>query len=138
ERRKPGQPATPPPWADWLMGEIQFEDGKAEEALESLLRAEQSDPRMPDLHVRIGQTYLRLRRLDHAERALRNALDIDGGSPEADLGLAMVMVRRRQNEQAVEESLFAVSLQHFLPMGALLSGRGLGAIGAFPSRYSRL
>jgi len=113
------------------MGEIQFEDGKAEEALESLLRAEQSDPRMPDLHVRIGQTYLRLRRLDDAERAFRKALDIDGDSPEAHLGLAMVMLRRRQNEQAVEESLMAVSLQHFLPMGHFCLGVGLARLGHF-------
>jgi tetratricopeptide (TPR) repeat protein len=89
------QPLMPPPWAYWLMGVIQFEEGKTEEALESLLRAEQSDPHMPDLHVRIGQTYLRLRRLDDAERAFRKALDIDGDSPEAHLGLARLMLRRR-------------------------------------------
>jgi tetratricopeptide (TPR) repeat protein len=125
------QPATPPPWADWLLGMLQFEEGKAEEALESLLRAEQSDPRMPDLHVRIGQTYLRLRRLEDAERAFRKALDIDGDSPEAHLGLAMVMLRRRQNERAVEEALMAVSLQHFLPMGHFCLGVSLARLGHF-------
>jgi Tfp pilus assembly protein PilF len=113
------------------MGVIQFEEGKAEEALESLLRAEQSDPHMPDLHMRIGQTYLRLRRLDDAERAFRKALEIDGDSPEAHLGLAMVMLRRRQNEQAVEEALMAVSLQHFLPTGHFYLGVGLARLGHF-------
>lgn len=119
------------PWADWLMGVILFEEGKLAEALETLLRAEQSDPRLPDLHLRIGQTYLRLKRLDDAERAFRKALEIDGDSPEAHLGLATVMLRKRQNEPAVEESLLAVSLQHFLPMGHFDLGVGLARLGHF-------
>jgi tetratricopeptide (TPR) repeat protein len=119
------------PWADWLMGVIQFEEGKTEEALESLLRAQHSDPHMPDLHLRIGQTYLRLNRLDDAERAFRETLDIDGDSPEAHLGLARVMLRKRQNEQAVEEALVAVSLQHFLRMGHFSLGVALARLGHF-------
>ena len=113
------------------MGVIQFEEGKTEKALESLLRAEQSDPHMPDLHVRIGQTYLRLTLLDDAERAFRKALDIDGDSPEAHLGLTIVMLRRRKNEEAVEEALVAVSLQHFLPMGHFYLGVALARLGHF-------
>ncbi|MGH9376711.1 MAG: tetratricopeptide repeat protein, partial [Terriglobia bacterium] len=126
----PDQP-MPRPWMDWLMGVIQFEEGNMEKALDSLLRAEQSDPRMPDLHLRIAQTYLRLRRLDDAERAFRKALEIDGDSPEAHLGIAMVSLRKRQTEQSVEESLIAVSLQHFLPMGHFYLGVGLARLGHF-------
>jgi len=125
------QPSAPRPWADWLMGVIEFEEGKMEGALESLLRAEQADPRMPDLHLRIGQTYLRLKRVGDAERAFRKALDIDGDSPEAHLGLASVHLRQRQNEQAVEEALLAVSLQHFLPMGHFYLGVALARLGHF-------
>lgn len=126
----PEAPA-PRPWVDWMMGVIEFEEGRMEEALESLLRAEQADPRMPDLHVRIGQTYLRLKRLDDADRAFRKAIEIDGDSPEAHLGLATALLRKRQNEQAVEEALVAVSLQHFLPMGHFYLGVGLARLGHF-------
>jgi len=51
--------ASPTPWADWLMGVIHFEEGETEQALGCLLRAEQSDPHLPNLHLRIGETYLR-------------------------------------------------------------------------------
>jgi tetratricopeptide (TPR) repeat protein len=135
ETAKADAPKSPPPeprpWVDWLMGVILFEEGKMEEALESLLRAEQSDPHMPDLHIRLGQIYLRLQRLDAAERSYRKALDIDCDSPEAHLGLALVHLRQRQNEPAVEEALMAVSLQHFLPMGHFYLGVALARLGHF-------
>ena len=127
----PGAPAaaSPRPWADWLMGVIHFEEGKTEEALACLLRAEQADPHLPNLHLRIGETYLRRQQLDDAERAFRRALEIDGDSPEAHLGLAQVKLRRRQNEDAAEESLVAVGLQHFLPLGHYALGVALARLG---------
>ncbi|MGH9359540.1 MAG: tetratricopeptide repeat protein, partial [Terriglobia bacterium] len=64
-------------------------------------------------------------------RAFRKALEIDGDSPEAHLGIAMVSLRKRQTEQSVEESLIAVSLQHFLPMGHFYLGVGLARLGHF-------
>ena len=121
--------ASPRPWADWLMGVIHFEEGKTEEALDCLLRAEQSDPRLPNLHLRIGETYLRRQQLADAERAFCRALEIDGDSPEAHLGLAQVKLRRRQNEDAAEEALVAVGLQHFLPLGHYALGVALARLG---------
>jgi len=129
-------PATPEasmprPWGDWMIGNIHFEEGKMDEALQCLLRAERSEPRFPDLHVRIGQTYLRLKRVDDAGRAFRKALEIDGDSPEAHLGLATASLRKKDNEQAVEEALAAVGLQHYLPMGHFCLGVGLARLGHF-------
>ena len=119
----------PRPWADLLMGIIHFEEGNMDDALASLLKAEQSDPRLPDLHLRIGQTYLRQKRTDDAERAFQRALDIDGDSPEAHLGLSLVRLRQRRNEEAAEEALLAVGLQHFLPMGHFYLGVALARLG---------
>jgi predicted AlkP superfamily phosphohydrolase/phosphomutase/tetratricopeptide (TPR) repeat protein len=119
----------PRPWADLLMGIIHFEEGNMDDALASLLKAEQSDPRLPDLHLRIGQTYLRQRRTDDAERAFQRALDIDGDSPDAHLGLALVRLRQRRNEDAAEQALLAVGLQHFLPMGHFYLGVALARLG---------
>ena len=128
--RSPAQTRSRPyPWADLLMGIIQFEEGDMDAALASLLKAEQADPRLPDLHLRIGQTYLRQRRTDDAERAFLKAVDIDGDSPEAHLGLAMVRLRQRRNEDAAAEALLAVGLQHFLPMGHFHLGVALARLG---------
>jgi tetratricopeptide (TPR) repeat protein len=125
----PDKPPTPRPWADLLMGVIHFEEGNMEAALASLLKAEQSDPRLPNLHLRIGETYLRQKRTDDAGRAFQQALDIDGDSPEAHLGLAMVRLRQRQNEEAAEQALLAVGLQHFLPLGHFYLGVALARLG---------
>ena len=123
------KPSNPRPWADLLMGVIHFEEGNMEAALASLLKAEQSDPRLPNLHLRIGETYLRQKRTDDADRAFQQALDIDGDSPEAHLGLAMVRLRQRRNEEAAEQALLAVGLQHFLPLGHFYLGVALARLG---------
>jgi predicted AlkP superfamily phosphohydrolase/phosphomutase/tetratricopeptide (TPR) repeat protein len=124
------EPARKPrPWADLLMGIIQFEEGDLEGALSYLLKAEQSDPHLPDLHLRIGETYLRQRRTEDAGRAFQRALEIDGDSPEAHLGLAVVRLRQRRNEEAAEQALLAVGLQHFLPLGHFYLGVALARLG---------
>jgi tetratricopeptide (TPR) repeat protein len=122
------EPPKERPWADLLMGIIHFEEENMDEALTSLLRAERSNPRLPDLHLRIGNVYLRQRRTDDAERAFERALEIDGDSAEAHLGLAMVHLRKRRNEQAAEQALHAVGLQHFLPLGHFYLGVGLARL----------
>jgi predicted AlkP superfamily phosphohydrolase/phosphomutase/Tfp pilus assembly protein PilF len=118
----------PRPWADLLMGVIHFEEGDLDAALASLLRAEQFDPRLPDLHLHIGETYLRQRQTENAERAFQRALEIDGDSPEAHLGLALVRLRQRRNEEAAEQALLAVGLQHFLPLGHFYLGVALARL----------
>jgi predicted AlkP superfamily phosphohydrolase/phosphomutase/tetratricopeptide (TPR) repeat protein len=125
----PDKQPNPRPWADLLMGVINFEEGNMEAALTSLLKAEQSDPRLPNLHLRIGETYLRQKRTEDADRAFQQALDIDGDSPEAHLGLAMVRLRQRRNEEAAEQALLAVGLQHFLPLGHFYLGVALARLG---------
>jgi tetratricopeptide (TPR) repeat protein len=119
----------PRPWADLLMGIIHFEEGDMDAALTSLLKAEQFDPLLPDLHLRIAETYLRQRRIDDAERAFQRALDIDGDRAEAHLGLAVVRLRQRRNEEAAEQALLAVGLQHFLPLGHFYLGVALARLG---------
>jgi tetratricopeptide (TPR) repeat protein len=111
------------------MGIIHFEEGDADEALARLLKAEAADPRLPDLHLRIGETYLRKKRTEDAERAFERAIEIDGDSPEAHLGLALVRLRQRRNEDAAEQALIAVGLQHFLPLGHFYLGVALARLG---------
>jgi predicted AlkP superfamily phosphohydrolase/phosphomutase/tetratricopeptide (TPR) repeat protein len=119
----------PRPWADLLMGIIHFEEGDMDSALTSLLKAEQSDPHLPDLHLRIGETYLRQKRIQDAERAFQRALEIDGDRAEAHLGLAVACLRQRRNEEGAEQALLAVGLQHFLPLGHFYLGVALARLG---------
>jgi predicted AlkP superfamily phosphohydrolase/phosphomutase/Tfp pilus assembly protein PilF len=125
---EPRPERKPRPWADLLMGVIHFEEGDMDAALASLLKAEQADPRLPDLHLRIGETYLRQKQTENAERAFERALEIDGDSPEAHLGLAVVRLRQRRNEEAAEQALLAVGLQHFLPLGHFYLGVALARL----------
>jgi tetratricopeptide (TPR) repeat protein len=113
------------PWADLLMGIIRFEEGDMNAALSCLLRAESADPHLPDLHLRIGETYLRQKRDADADRAFQRALEIDGDSPEAHLGLAVVRIRKRRNEEAAEEALSGVGVSaSWLPTRILWSKQG--------------
>lgn len=117
------------PWADWLIGTMELADGNTDEALASLLRAEQGEPLLPNLHLRIAETYLRCKRLDDALRAFHRALEIDGDSPEAHVGLSMVYLRQRRFEEAASEALIAVGLQHFSPLGHFNLGVALARLG---------
>jgi tetratricopeptide (TPR) repeat protein len=116
------------PWADWLMGLVCFEENSLDEALVHLSRAAEAEPRLPDLHVRLGNTYLRMRRLEEADQAFQKAVTIDPDSPEAHLGLAQLRLRSRRNQEAAEEALAAVGLRHFLPMGHFCLGVALGRL----------
>lgn len=129
EHHGPSVVKTPRPWADLLMGVIHFEEVNMQEALACLLQAEQADPHLPHLHLRIGETYLRQQHVEQAERAFQRALEIDGDSPEAHLGVAMVRLRQRRHADAAEEALLAVSLQHFLPLGHFYLGVALARLG---------
>ena len=125
------QSAAAQGWADWLLGTTELVDGNIERGLEALLRAEQADPRLPNLHVRLGETYLRLKRVEDAGRAFRRALEIDGDSPEAHVGLSSVYLRQRRFEEAASEALIAVGLQHFAPLGHFNLGIALCRLGQY-------
>jgi predicted AlkP superfamily phosphohydrolase/phosphomutase/tetratricopeptide (TPR) repeat protein len=125
------QSAAAQGWADWLLGTTELVDGNIERGLEALLRAEQAEPRLPNLHVRLGETYLRLKRVEDAGRAFRRALEIDGDSPEAHIGLSSVYLRQRRFEEGASEALIAVGLQHFAPLGHFNLGIALCRLGQY-------
>ncbi|HLW77766.1 MAG TPA: alkaline phosphatase family protein, partial [Bryobacteraceae bacterium] len=86
-----------PGWADWLMGVNYSERGDDQMAMEHLLRAEKANPRLPDLHLRIGDVYRRMRRWEDARRSYRRALKLDADSAGSYLGLAMVALAQKRN-----------------------------------------
>lgn len=117
--------------ADWLRGEFHFAEDNPEAALETLGRAEQLDPLLPDLHIRIGQTYFRKRRIAEAERAFLKALAADPDSPLAHMWMARVRLRQKRNREAAEEALTAVGLEHDLPIGHFCLGIALARLRHF-------
>ncbi len=128
-QENPEAETTPRAWADWLIGTMELADGKPEDGLASLLRAEKAEPRLPNLHLRLGETYLRCKRLADAMRAFQRALEIDGDSPEAHVGLSSIYLRKRRFEEAASEALIAVGLQHFAPLGHFNLGIALARLG---------
>jgi tetratricopeptide (TPR) repeat protein len=117
------------PWADLLMGIIEYEDGDLEKALGYFLKAEEANPRLPTLHLRLGNVHLKRGRLVDAERAFEKAFSIDPDSANANLGLAAVHLRLRRHKEAAQKALTAVSIQHFLPQGHYSLGVALVRLG---------
>ena len=113
------------PFALLIRGNLAFDRGRYRESLRLLLEAEKADPRLPDLHVAIGNTYLRSIRYGDAERAFERALEIDPHSAQARLGLAFALLRQRRFNEAAGAAILAVGLQHHLPMAHFYLGCAL-------------
>jgi predicted AlkP superfamily phosphohydrolase/phosphomutase/tetratricopeptide (TPR) repeat protein len=117
------------PWVNLMLGAAQLDIGNIEASLKWLRKAEQAEPRLPTLHVLIGNVYARTREWVDAERAYQYALEIDAECPDALIGLATVRLAQRRNEEASELALNAVGLRHFNAFGHYVLGRALVRIG---------
>ncbi|MEO0515051.1 MAG: tetratricopeptide repeat protein, partial [Planctomycetota bacterium] len=110
------------PRARLMLGEISLARREPQLALEHLLAAEQSEPGLPGLHLKIGQTYLRMRCASEAQRAFERALAIDPDLAPAHEGLATALSRLGERERAVDHALSAVELMHHMPRAHLRLG----------------
>ncbi|MFL6514252.1 MAG: alkaline phosphatase family protein [Chthoniobacterales bacterium] len=113
------------PVAFLIRGNIAFDRGRYSESLKLLLAAEKGEPHLPDLHLAIGNTYLRSVRYRDAERAFERALEIDPHSGQARMGLALALLRQRRYDEAAGAAILAVGLQHHLPMAHFYLGCAL-------------
>lgn len=114
-----------------LKGTLEYARGNNEVALEYLFKAEQSDPRLPQLHQQLGNVYLKMRRIDEAERAFLKALEIDPESHIAHLGLSEVMMRKKDYESAASYALDSVGLLYHNPRAHLNLGIVLAKLGMY-------
>jgi tetratricopeptide (TPR) repeat protein len=62
-------------------------------------------------------------------RTFHRALEIDGDSAEAHVGLAIAYLRQRRNQEAASEALIGVGLHHFMPLGHFNLGIALARLG---------
>ncbi len=116
------------PRAQFMLGVLELHEKKLEKAMEHLQAAEQSEPRLPGLHVQIGRAYLRMKRPEDALRAFRKALVIDGDSALAHDGIAASCLRLGKPTAAAEHALIAVGLLHHLPRTHLRLGLALARL----------
>ncbi len=114
-----------------LKGTLEYAKKNYKAALENLYRAEESDPRMPQLHQQLGNVFLKMRRIKDAERALGKALEIDPESARARYGMSNVMMRKRDYQSAADYSLDAIGLLYHFPVAHLNLGIALSKLGMY-------
>lgn len=80
--------------ANYLLGEIAFENLRYSEALSHFTQACDADPKNPTYHLGLGVTHLQLGRHREAAGALRRAVSLRPNYPEAlfQLGLALTYI----------------------------------------------
>ena len=110
------------PTVNMMLGRLEAIEGNLEKSLVHLAKAEKSEPRLPGLHLQLGQTYLRMRRNESAIRAFQKALDIDSDNASAHEGLAAALQRLKRNDEALDHALTAVELVHDMPRAHLRLG----------------
>lgn len=115
-------------WLDVLIAR-----GRFDEALAACKALDAVTASMPETYVHVGNTYLRLRRWDDAERAFRRAIEAHPDSAEAHLGLSTVALRKGQNQQAADSALRAAGLIYSLPRAHLNLGIALARSGDGPA-----
>ena len=103
------------PFANFLYGQILFQEGNDDAALRHLQAAQKADPRLPNLHLRIGAVYVRKKLWAEAEAAFQRALEIDGDNAAAYDGLGIVYYNLDRYEDALEQIMRSVSLLHHQP-----------------------
>lgn len=119
------------PTVNLLLGQLEAMEGRFSEALEHLAVAEQAEPRLPGLHLQLGQTYLRLRCNESAVQAFEKALAIDSDNAHAFEGLATALTRLHRYDQAMEHCLNAVERMHNMPGAHLRLGVTLSRLGLY-------
>ena len=98
-----------------LLGEIKLALRELQSALELFEQVGLQQQRTHHLHIRLGKTYLRLRRFADAEAAFRKALEVHEDAALAWQGLSTVYRRLGKNQETADAALTAVGLIHRLP-----------------------
>ncbi len=119
------------PALDFLEGIIHFGEGHPGQALDFLRAAEQSDPRMPELHLQLGKLYLQLHDYGNAGAAFSKAAEIDENNATAYLGLGISMLRQGEYEEAVDYLLSSLGLIYHFPIAHYHLGEALFHLGKF-------
>jgi len=83
-------------WAEFGIGYLQYLEGKSEEAVTTIQRGLEVDANSPDGYLFLGLAFLRLNRLDEAEKSAREALLRNPNLAQAYLVLSDAYGRRHE------------------------------------------
>jgi tetratricopeptide (TPR) repeat protein len=117
------------PLARYVLGNVAFERGRIAESLEHFRAAESAEVFIPELPMRIGFGYLKLRRWKDAERAFESALEIDPHNALTHQGLALSWMRQQRLEEAAHALLTSIGYQHDTPQSHYWLGVCLARLG---------
>ncbi len=121
-----------------MLGALEFSEGHCEAALEHLKIVEKAEPRLPGLHIRLGEIYLETKRYKLAIAAYEKALTIDADSPAAYAGLAQANLRQGEHRAALDNGLIAAELVHHYPRVHLTIGEALINLGDYDGAIEAL
>ena len=118
-----------PPRVDMMLGTLAFAEGHSDIALEHLARVQAAEPRLPGLHVKLGEVFTERNEFELAGDAFEKALEIDAESPAALAGLARVKLESGDAQGALDCGLIAAELVHYYPRVHYVIGKALAALG---------
>ncbi len=112
-----------------LQGQICYEKGQPQQALEHLEKARAQAPRAVPVLELSCRAYVQLGRWKEARETADFLLEVDPSSVQAHVTLTRGHLQQRQPEQAVESALAAIGLQFASPRAHQLLGRALLQLG---------
>ena len=113
----------------YMEGLLLFAEGNHQAAMERLEGLLGLSPRLPSLHLHIGNVFLKAKAWEKARRAFKKSLDIDPDNAYAHLGLCRYYLAQKRDAEAVEEALQSVGLIYHNPMAHFLLGMALHRTG---------
>lgn len=129
-RRLRGHAGTNPHALAYLNGCVLALEGKSEEALEMLKKAEEvQTANRPSLYSKMGDIHYELKNWDEAEKCYQTVLEIAPNSHDAHLGLAQICMQRGNHFEAAGEALASLELIFHNPKAHTVYGTALMQIG---------
>jgi tetratricopeptide (TPR) repeat protein len=117
------------PFVEGIRGLIASAEGRDEDAVACLAACERDAAPSGFLLDRLGWAYLRIGRLDEAERLLRRSRELEPEGRFAPFALAGIHLDRDRPEEAVEEALRAIGRHYRWPEAHARLGIALARLG---------
>ena len=119
------------PTLELLQGHLCLAEDNPEQALAHFQKAQTASPRLPDLHISIGHSYLKMRQLQDAEEAFFQGLEINPDSAATLYGLGLVYLQMGQFNDAAETLMDSVGRIYHNPNAHYHLGEAFYRLGRF-------